>query len=160
MNVDFYGTLYMTKAFLPHFLKGSGANIVNISSMGGLFPVPGESIYGAAKAGVKLLTEGLHAELRNTNVNVTLICPGGMATDIKYNSGAENTHMNSNDIKNAVIKLVQPAKAANIIIDSMEKNKFRVLIGTDIKALSFLYKIAPKFAANLVNKQMKAHVPD
>ncbi len=160
MNVDFYGTLYMTKAFLPHFLKRSEANIVNISSMGGLFPVPGESIYGAAKAGVKLFTEGLHSELRNTNVHVTLICPGGIETDIKFNSGAEKNRKDENEIKKAVIKPVKPAKAAQIIIESMEKNKFRVLLGKDIKALNFIFKLSPRLAENLINKQMKSHVPE
>jgi short-subunit dehydrogenase len=160
INVDFYGTLYMIKAFLPHFLKLPQACIVNISSMGGLFPVPGESVYGAAKAAVKLLTEGLQAELRNTNVNVTLIIPGGIATDIKFNSGADKNHKNDAEIQKAAIKPVQPAKAAEIIVDSMEKNKQSVLVGKDIKALNFIYKISSKFAKNLINKQMKAHVPD
>ncbi len=160
MNVDFYGTLDMTKAFLPHFLQRPEAHIVNVSSMGGLFPVPGESVYGAAKAGVKLLTEGLQSELRNTNVNVTLIIPGGIATDIKFNSGADKNRKDDEAIQKAVIKPVQPSKAAEIIIDSMENNKQSVLIGTDIKAMNFIYKISPKFAKNLINKQMKAHVPD
>ena len=160
MNVDFYGTLYMTKAFLPHFLKRPEAHIVNVSSMGGLFPVPGESVYGAAKAAVKLLTEGLQAELRNTNVKVTLIIPGGIATDIKFNSGADKNHKDDAELQKAAIKPVQPAKAAEIIIDSMEKNMQSVLVGTDIKALNFIYKISPRFAKNLINKQMKAHVPD
>jgi len=160
MNVDFYGTLYMIKAFLPHFLKRPEASIVNVSSMGGLFPVPGESVYGAAKAAVKLLTEGLQSELRNTNVNVTLIIPGGIATDIKFNSGADKNHKNDAEMQKAAIKPVQPSKAAEIIIDSMENNKQSVLIGKDIKALNFIYKISPRFAKNLINKQMKAHVPD
>lgn len=160
MNVDFYGTLYMTKAFMPHFIKRPEANIVNVSSMGGLFPVPGESIYGAAKAAVKLLTEGLQSELRNTNVNVTLIIPGGIATDIKFNSGADKNRQNKEELQKAIIKPIQPAKAAEIIIDSMEKNKQSVLIGTDIKALNFIYKISPKLAKSFINKQMEAHIPD
>ncbi|GHU83586.1 hypothetical protein FACS189415_6160 [Bacteroidia bacterium] len=90
INVNFYGVLYMTKAFLPHLLQRPEASIVNVSSMGGLLPVPGECIYGATKAAVTLLTEGLHSELRNTNVKMTLVCPGAMATDIKFHSGADN----------------------------------------------------------------------
>jgi NAD(P)-dependent dehydrogenase (short-subunit alcohol dehydrogenase family) len=68
MNVNFYGTPYMTKAFLPHLLKRPEAHIANVSSMGGFLPVPGQSIYGASKAAVKLFTEGLHSELLTTNV--------------------------------------------------------------------------------------------
>jgi NAD(P)-dependent dehydrogenase (short-subunit alcohol dehydrogenase family) len=159
-DVDFFGTLYMTKAFLPHFLTLPEAHIVNVSSMGGLFPVPGQSIYGAAKAGVKLLTEGLQTELKNTNVKVTLICPGGIETDIKFNSGAGKSEKSKSEVQNAVIKPVKPAKAALIIVDSMEKNKQKVLIGKDIKALNFVHKISPGFARNLINKQMKSHLPE
>jgi len=160
VNVDFYGTLYMIKAFLPHFLKHPESHIVNISSMGGLFPVPGESVYGAAKAAVTMLSEGLRAELRNKNVNVTLIFPGGIETDIKFNSGAEKIKKGENDAKSAIIKPVKPKKAAQIIIDSMEKNKFRVFIGSDIKVLKFLFNVCPGFAASLINKQMKSHIPE
>ncbi|MGD9147683.1 MAG: SDR family oxidoreductase, partial [Anaerolineae bacterium] len=60
MNVNFFGTLYVTKAFIPHLLERPEAHIVNVSSMGGFLPVPGQSVYGASKAAVKLLTEGLH----------------------------------------------------------------------------------------------------
>src|SRR5688500_2770260 len=68
MNVNFYWTLYMTKAFLPHLLTRPEAHIANVSSMGGFMPFPGQSLYGASKAAVKLLTEGLRSELLNTNV--------------------------------------------------------------------------------------------
>ncbi|MFA7529726.1 MAG: SDR family oxidoreductase, partial [Bacilli bacterium] len=71
MNVNFYGTIYMVKSFLPYLLKRPEAHIVNVSSMGGYLPVPGQSVYGASKAAVKLLTEGLYAELKDTNVKVT-----------------------------------------------------------------------------------------
>ncbi len=159
MNVDFFGTLHFIKAFLPYFLKRSQSHIVNISSMGGVFPVPGQGIYGAAKAGVKLLTESLQAELKNTPVNVTLIVPGGIQTDIKFNSGAENTFSKSNASDKAVIKPLLPAKAANLIIQAMEKNKKRVLIGTDIKMLNFIHKLSPAIAIKLINKQMESHIP-
>ena len=87
MNVNFYGTLYMTKAFLPHLLKRPEAHITNISSMGGFLPVPGQTIYGASKAAVKLLTEGLNSELLNSNVHVTVVFPGAVGTNIAANSG-------------------------------------------------------------------------
>jgi len=77
----------MTKAFLPFFLKRSEAHVVNISSMGGFIPFPGQTIYGAAKAAVKIFTEGLYAELKDSNVNVTVVHPGAIATNITTNSG-------------------------------------------------------------------------
>ncbi len=87
LGVNWFGTLYMTKAFLPVLLKRPEAHIVNVSSMGGFLPVPGQTIYGASKAAVKLLTEGLHGECAGTPVRVTVVFPGGMATNITTNSG-------------------------------------------------------------------------
>jgi short-subunit dehydrogenase len=55
MNVNFYGPLNLTKLFLPELLKRPAAHIVNISSMGGFFPFPGQTVYGASKAALKLL---------------------------------------------------------------------------------------------------------
>jgi NAD(P)-dependent dehydrogenase (short-subunit alcohol dehydrogenase family) len=88
-DVNWRGTLYMTKAFLPVLLERPEAHIVNISSMGGFLPVPGQTVYGASKAAVKLLTEGLHSELAHTNVHVTVVFPGAVATNIAANSGVD-----------------------------------------------------------------------
>jgi len=87
MNVNFYGTLYMIKTFLPHLLTRPEAHIVNISSIGGFLPIPGQTVYGASKAAVRLLTEGLNSELSGTNVKVTAIFPGAINTNITKNSG-------------------------------------------------------------------------
>ena len=154
MNVNFYGTLYMTKSFLPYLLKRSEAHILNISSMGGFLPVPGQSVYGASKAAVKLFTEGLRSELLDTPVKVTIVFPGAIATNIAANSGAELK--SGVTAETASIKMTRAPKAAQIIVDSMENNSYRVLVGPDAKFLDFLYRLAPKFAAEFIYKQMKA----
>ena len=89
INVNLYGTIHMVKAFLPHLLERPVAHVANVSSMGGFLPVPGQTIYGASKAAVKLMTEGLYAELLDTNVGVSVIFPGAVATEITSNSGVE-----------------------------------------------------------------------
>jgi len=86
MSVNFFGPLNMIKAFLPGLLTRPEAQIANVSSMGGYGPVPGQTVYGASKAAVKLLTEGLRSELLNSKVGVTLIYPGAVGTDIAGNS--------------------------------------------------------------------------
>lgn len=150
-NVNFFGTVYMTKAFLPYFIDRPEAHIVNISSMGGFLPVPGQSMYGSAKAAVKLFTEGLYAELKGTNVNVTVVFPGAIATNITENSGLGKPKKVSSDSK---LKPMPPEKAAQIIIEGMEKNKFRIVVGNDAKFLDFLYRFSPKYATNFVQKKM------
>ena len=152
MNVNFYGTLYMTKTFLPILLSQPEAHIVNISSMGGFLPVPGQSIYGASKAAVKLFTEGLYAELIDTSVKVTVVFPGAINTNIAKNSGIK---MQSKSDKQNYQTL--PAKeAAKIIIDGIEKNKTQIFVGNDSKMMNFLYRLNPIYAINLIAKQMKS----
>ena len=153
MNVNFYGTLYMVKAFLPHLLTRPEAHIVNISSMGGFLPVPGQTIYGASKAAVKLLTEGLHAELTGTNVKATIVFPGGVNTNILKNSGLEMPK--PEESRGKTRKILSASTAAQIMIDGMEKNKYRVLVGKDARIMDFLYRFNPKSAAAMITKQMK-----
>ena len=153
MNVNFYGTLYLTKAFLPHFLTRPEAHIVNISSMGGFIPFPGQTIYGAAKAAVKLFTEGLYAELKDTNVHVTVVHPGAIATNITENSGLGKPKAEANAQQS---KMALPAsRAAEIIIKAIENNKYRVTVGKDATMLDIVYRLSPRFATNFIGKMMK-----
>ena len=157
-NVNFFGTLYLTKAFLPHFLQRPEAHVVNISSMGGFMSFPKQTIYGAAKAAVKIFTEGLYAELKETNVKVTVVHPGAIATNITKNSGLGKPKIDTTDPKNATAAskmALSPTKAAEIIIQAMEKNKFRVTVGKDATMLDILYRISPRKATNFIGKMMK-----
>ena len=152
MNINFYGTLYMCKSFLPELVKRPSAHITNISSMGGFVPVPGQTIYGASKAAVKLLTEGLHSELADTSVRVSVVFPGGVKTDITKNAGIE-MKMPTDTSK---IKVLLPEQAAKIIIDGMEKDAYRIIAGQDSATMDKLYRLSPKQAAGLIAKNMKS----
>lgn len=158
MNVNFYGTLYMTKAFLPDLLKRDEAYIVNVSSMGGFLPVPGQSIYGASKAAVKLMTEGLYAELLNTSVHVSVVFPGATNTNITKNSdiGDKSPSVAEDDAKKMSIKMLSPDKAAKIIIDGVEKNKPQIFTGSDSRLMNILYRFNPVYATKLITKQMQS----
>ncbi|HNX21517.1 MAG TPA: SDR family oxidoreductase [Bacteroidales bacterium] len=153
MNVNFYGTLYLTKSFLPHLLTRPEAHIVNISSMGGFIPFPGQTVYSASKAAVKILTEGLYAELKETSVRVTVVHPGAIATNITANSGMEPPKIGA-DTKKAAMKAMPAKDAARIIIEGIEKNKFRVLVGQDANFLDTFYRISPKRAIEFIVKKM------
>jgi len=153
MNVNFYGTLYMVKTFLPHLLTRPEAHIVNISSMGGFLPVPGQTIYGASKAAVKLFTEGLHSELANTNIKITVVFPGAVNTNITKNSGLQVPEPSGAQAKS--VKILSPAKAAQIIIDGMESDQYRVLVGRDSKMMDLFYRLNPGSAAKMIAGKMK-----
>jgi short-subunit dehydrogenase len=127
--------------------------------MGGFLPVPGQTAYGASKAAVKLFTEGLHSELLPTSVHVTAVFPGAIATNITANSGV--TMGGSVNMENAPkIKMTTPTRAAEIIVDGMEKNKFHVLVGSDAKMMDFLVRLMPERAAMIIYTQMRSLLPD
>ncbi len=152
MQVNFYGTLHMVRLFLPQLLSRPQAHIVNVSSMGGFLPVPGQTIYGASKAAVKLFTEGLHAELADTNVRVTLVLPGAVDTNITRNSGIE---MPKADPSAPAMPMLSAEKAAEMIVDAMEADKYRVLVGQDARFMDFIYRLHPERAAKFIREKMK-----
>ncbi len=152
MDVNFYGTLYMTKAFLPHLLTRPEGHVLNVSSMGGFFPFPGQSIYGASKAAIKLMTEGLYAELLDTNVHVTIVFPGAIATDIAKNSDVQMSQPKPDE--KPAMKMLSPVACAEIIVKGMEKNKFQVFAGKDSSMMHFMYKLSPKSAIKMISKIM------
>lgn len=154
MDVNFYGSLYMVKAFLPHFLYRQEAHIVNVSSMGGFVPVPGQTIYGAAKAAVKLMTEGLYSELKESKVRVSVVFPGAVRTNIMVNSGLETEGKDSKEAR--AMKILSAGDAAGQILRGIEKNQFRILVGKDSKMMDFLYRLNPLMAVNIIQKKMKS----
>lgn len=153
-NVNFYGTLYMCKAFIPHLLQRPHAHILNVSSMGGFVPVPGQTIYGASKAAVKLLTEGLKSELMDTNIGVSVVFPGGVATEITKNSGVTTNF--AADVDTSRIKVLTPQEAADIIVNAIENNLYHVYAGSDSKMLNFMNRLSPKRAAKMIAEQLKS----
>lgn len=153
MDVNFFGMLRLTKTFLPLLLNRPEAYIVNISSMGGFLPVPGQSVYGASKAAVKLLSEGLFAELVDTNVHVTTVFPGATKTNITSNSGLKLPESSSSSPQ---IKMLSAREAAEIIVRGIEKNKPQIFVGKDSKMMNFLYRLSPVFATKLIAKQMRS----
>lgn len=160
MNINFYGTLYMTKAFLPHLLKRPESHIVNVSSMGGFLPVPGQSIYGASKAAVKLLTEGLRSELMETNVRVTVVFPGATGTNIAANSGIDLSLESESGSDLRVMKPLEPSRAAQIIVEGVERNRYRILVGADSRLMDLFYRASPRHAAEFIFNQMKSLLPE
>jgi NADP-dependent 3-hydroxy acid dehydrogenase YdfG len=157
LNVNLLGTLYVAKAFLPYLLKRPEAHIVNLSSMGGFVPIPGQTIYCAAKAGVRLLTEGLAAELIDTNVKVTVVFPGAIATNITANSGVSTPSRQAE--QKGSMKPMPARKAAEIIVHAMERDAHHVFVGRDSAVMNILHRLSPSFAARMIANKMKSVLP-
>ncbi len=154
-NVNFWGTVNVTKAFLPHLLKRPEAHIVNTSSMGGYLPVPGQTAYGASKAAIKLFSEGLNSELLDTNVRVSVVFPGAIATNIATNSGVVAPGAAS-DASSSRYKVLPASTAAEIIVGGMEKNRYHIFVGSDAKTMDFLSRLMPERAAKIIFNQMRS----
>ena len=154
MNVNFWGVVNMCAAFLPHLLQRPQAALVNVSSMGGFLPVPGQTVYGASKAAVKLLTEGLRAELRGTSVTATVVFPGAIGTDITANSGVAVPRAEPAGQESSSHKTLPPADAAEVIVRGMEKGEYRVFAGRDATMLDILTRLAPERAMMMIAKRM------
>ena len=152
LSVNFWGVVNMIRAFLPHLLERPQSALVNISSMGAFIPVPGQTIYGASKAAVKLLTEGLHSELRGTPVRVTVVFPGAVATSITQNSGVRAPAVAGANASNQ--KVLPPSEAAEIIVQGMEKGAYRVLVGRDAQMMDLFTRLVPERAMTMIADKM------
>lgn len=157
MNINFFGTLYFTKAFLPHLLKRPSASIVNVSSVNSFVPFPSNGAYNCSKYAVLGLSETLQQELAKTGVSVTSIHPGGVKTNILKNSKTADSTKTEIDLEKAQeqfhkITLTSPEKAARLIIKAMRKRKKRVLIGADAKFMSAVKRLFPALAVAMLGR--------
>lgn len=146
-NINFFGTLHMTRAFLPYLRQAEEACLANVASLGSFVPVSGQTMYGASKAAVKQLTEGLRVELEGTNVHVLSIIPGAMATPIRQNSGLETVNVEKQKTKG----VLNPNNAAKLIVHAIQKNKAELYVGTDSRLMHFLFRFIPMQATKWLN---------
>ena len=143
VGVNLWGVVYGCKFFLPHLKQLDWAHIVNISSMFGLYGMPGQAGYSMTKAAVKGLSEALWTELANTGVSVTSVHPGVVRTGLIHNAGIEDPEERNKAIEMADKYGSDPAKAARRIVRAIERNQPRVLIGPDAHASALLKRAFP-----------------
>jgi short-subunit dehydrogenase len=144
MNVNFWGVVHGTKAFLPHIIASGDGHVVNISSLFGLFAAPGQAGYVAAKFAVRGFTEALRQEmvLAGHPVKVTAVHPGGVQTSLAHNASGTPGFDKAKSIEvfdKAAI--TSPEKAARAILRGVRKNKARVLVGPDAWAVDALVRL-------------------
>lgn len=144
MDVDFWGVVNGTKVFLPHLIESGDGHVVNISSVFGLFSVPGQAAYNSAKFAVRGFTEALRQEMIRAKypVKVTTVHPGGIQTAIARNATvAEGLDQAALAQSFDTLAMTPPEKAARIILDGVRRNRARVLVGPDAKILDLIVRI-------------------
>jgi NAD(P)-dependent dehydrogenase (short-subunit alcohol dehydrogenase family) len=143
-DIDFWGVVNGTKAFLPHLIASGDGHVVNISSMFGLFAVQSQAAYNAAKFGVRGFTESLRQEMRLAGhpVKVTCVHPGYIKTPIaRRASGAAGVDMAAAAQMFDKVAITSPERAAKIILKAVAKDKARVLPGPDAKLFDFIVRV-------------------
>ncbi|MHA7651850.1 SDR family NAD(P)-dependent oxidoreductase [Mycobacterium sp. ML4] len=146
MDVDYWGVVNGTKAFLPHLIASGDGHVVNMSSMFGLFGVPGQAAYNSAKFAVRGFTEALRQEMAIAGhpVAVTVVHPGFVKTAIAANAGhAEGLDKQAGIRVFDKVAITSAERAARIILKAVRRKKGRVVVGPDAKAYELLVRLAP-----------------
>jgi NAD(P)-dependent dehydrogenase (short-subunit alcohol dehydrogenase family) len=145
MDVDFWGVVNGTKAFLPHLIASGDGHVVNISSLFGLLSMPGQGAYNAAKFAVRGFTEALREEMlvNGHPVRVTCVHPGGIKTAIARNAGAVDGQDAATlaAFFDAKLAKTSPESAAKAILRAVTGNRPRAVVGLDAKILDLLVRI-------------------
>jgi NAD(P)-dependent dehydrogenase (short-subunit alcohol dehydrogenase family) len=149
MNINFWGVVYGTKAFLPHLKAAGEGHIINLSSVFGLMSIPSQSAYNAAKFGVRGFTDALRMELEidGSGVSCTTIHPGGIKTNIARNARMnESVASSADEVEKAHkdfdrVAMTTPEKAARQILAAVQSNQRRALIGPDAKVFDLISRL-------------------
>jgi short-subunit dehydrogenase len=150
MNINFWGVVRSTRAFLPHLSRQREAHLVNLSSIFGIVAPPGQTAYAAAKFAVRGFSESLRHELQMaaSPVKLSVVHPGGVATNIVRNSrtgvGITDNARRAQSIERFdAVARTTPQAAALRIIQGIEKNQPRILIGNDARFMDLLQRLRP-----------------
>jgi short-subunit dehydrogenase len=162
ININFWGVVHSTRAFLPHLASRPAAHIVNLSSIFGIVAPPGQTAYAAAKFAVRGFSESLRHELQiaKSPVRISVVHPGGIKTNIVRNSragvGVTDNERRAQSIERFdAIAQTSPKDAALRIIKGIEKNEPRILIGSDARFMDLLQRFRPATYWNVMAKRIE-----
>jgi short-subunit dehydrogenase len=156
MDINFWGVVHGTTAFLPHLKAGGEGHVVNISSVFGLVGIPTQSAYNAAKFGVRGFTEALRIELdkERSGVTATTIHPGGIKTNIVRNARLEDADTDVEETATQFEKAARttPDEAAAVILRAVEKNKRRAMVGADARIFDLAARLPPGIYQRIIGR--------
>lgn len=145
MDVDHWGVVNGSKAFLPHLIASGDGHVVNISSVFGIISVPTQGAYNAAKFAVRGFSEALGMEMaaRGRPVKVTCVHPGGIRTNVARNAG-QIDGLDHDSLASSFDRVARttPERAAEVILRGVEKGRVRVLVGPDAHAIDLISRVA------------------
>lgn len=151
LDVNLWGVIHGTHAFLPQLLAADEAHLVNISSVFGLLAVPGQASYCASKFAVRGLTEALALELAGTAVGVTVVHPGGIRTRIAARSRRAMSAPEVDSQHDAAIRWFErsaasPDRVARAVVNAIRNRRLRVLVPAEAVLIDLARRLAPTWA--------------
>ena len=160
-EINFWGVVRMTRAFLPLLRASDEARIVNISSIFGIIAPPGQTAYSASKFAVRAFSESLRRELEaeGAKIGVTVVHPGGVATSIAKNArpprGVNDVDLDAQKDRFEKFLRMRPEKAGEIIVSGVEKRRPRVLVGGDARFMALLERLSPVGYWKILGRRLK-----
>jgi 2-hydroxycyclohexanecarboxyl-CoA dehydrogenase len=150
IDVNLMGTINTIETFLPSMAERRFGHIVNIGSIDGIIPIPGQSAYCASKFAVTGLTEVLYYDLKSNGVGVSLVCPGYVKTPLAKTSTIKDLplHFKGAKLVERFLELFggPPQKVANHVVDAIMYNKFLVIPGLPSRILYHYRRLFPRLA--------------
>ena len=146
-EINFWGVVRMTRAFLPLLRASGDARVVNLSSVYGLIAPPEQAAYAASKFAVRGFSEALRHELEGSGVGVTVVHPGGVATSIaekaRVPAGVSDEEIARRREKYRKLLRLPPEVAGETIVRGIERRQSRVIVGSDAKVISLIARLLP-----------------
>ena len=146
-DINFWGPVRLTKAFLPVLRREAAAHIVNVSSLYGLVAPPGQSAYAASKFAVRGFSEALRHELEGSSVTLSVVHPGGVATSIAKNVRIpDHIAATIDPVRRARAERMlslPPEEAATIILKGVAQRAPRIIVGRDARRIDILQRLLP-----------------
>lgn len=161
MEINFFGVVRMTRAFLPVLRSSGQARIVNVSSIFGIIAPPGQTAYSASKFAVRAFSESLRRELEaeGARIGVTVVHPGGVATSIAKNArpprGLNDIDLDAQKERFDKFLRMPPLKAGEIIVSGVEKDRARIIVGNDARFMAAVERLAPVSYWKLLGRALK-----
>ncbi len=148
-GINLMGEVYGTRVFLPRMIERRSGHVINVASLSGLVALPGHIAYTTSKFGIVGFSQSLWAEVRRYGIGVTLVCPGGMKTNIISHTRmhAENERQRRFQDRFAEIldNAMDPKDAADRVMKAVKKGRFLVLLGPEAYLMYYINRVFPMF---------------
>jgi short-subunit dehydrogenase len=161
MDINFWGVVHGCQVFLPLLRAADEGHIVNISSMFGLIGVPTQAAYNAAKFAVRGYTEALQQELEGSSVRASVVCPGGIRTQIAARArmpDRSGTIPGRSQLTQSFERMARTSaeRAAQLIVGGVLKDRRRILVGPDARLVGLIVRLLPVRYPALIKRMMPA----